>query len=134
MYPSADQRELTVLLRIARDLDIIGDVSVTVDNPSELLAWADVLPEPGVVAWRTRDSGKRFAQVSTSHGRSPIHGEVTVVLGCEQHRAFWDELVGRTDLEPGATRVLSVKALSSAWDAMPITPPEDPGVGLSRGA
>ena len=43
MYPSQEARELNILIRISRELDIIGDVSATVDNPSELLAWAAVL-------------------------------------------------------------------------------------------
>ncbi len=52
MYASADARQLAVLLRISRTMDIVGDVSVTVDNPSELLAWANILKEPTVLAWR----------------------------------------------------------------------------------
>jgi hypothetical protein len=46
MYPAKDARELGILLRISRDLDVVGDVTATVDNPSELLAWALVLADP----------------------------------------------------------------------------------------
>jgi len=52
MYPTKDARELAILLRISRELDIIGDVTATVDNPSELLAWALILSSPHIVAWR----------------------------------------------------------------------------------
>ena len=38
MYPAKDARELAILLRISRELDVVGDVTATVDNPSELLA------------------------------------------------------------------------------------------------
>ncbi|MCW2808775.1 MAG: hypothetical protein JWQ93_2730, partial [Marmoricola sp.] len=48
MYPSKEARELAILLRISRELDIVGDVSATVDNPSELLAWAAVLTRPDI--------------------------------------------------------------------------------------
>ena len=46
MYPSQDARELSVLLRISRELDIVGDVTATVDAPAELLAWANILTDP----------------------------------------------------------------------------------------
>jgi hypothetical protein len=123
MYPSADARQLAVLLRISRALDIVGDVSVRVDDPSELLAWAVVLPEPKVVAWRARDSEKRYVQVAAHHQHSPIHGNVAAVVHCDQHRAFWDELMDGSDLEPGAERPFDVRALSTAWAAMPLMPP-----------
>lgn len=36
MYPSGDTRQLSLLLRAARELDIVGDVTATVDHPSDL--------------------------------------------------------------------------------------------------
>lgn len=123
MYPSAKTRELAVLLRISRELDVCGDLTATVDNPSELIAWASVLATPTVLAWRTQDSGCRFVHVAAEHHRAPIHGHVTAVLACEQHPEFWDAL-GLHDLQPGRTRALSVRDLAEAWKTMPITPPE----------
>jgi hypothetical protein len=120
MYPSNDTREIAILLRISREIDIVGDVSVTVDNPSESLAWAGLLTEPKVVAWRASDSGHRYLQVTADHHRSPVHGRVAAVLRCEQHLAFWRELLGTDDLEPGGERTLTVADLASAWAAMPM--------------
>ena len=40
MYRAQAARELSILLRISRELDVVGDVTAIVDNPSELLAWA----------------------------------------------------------------------------------------------
>ena len=122
MYSSDDPRQIGVLLRISRSLDVVGDVTVKVDDPSELLAWANTLPEPTALVWRAVDSEKRYAQVSASHRRRPVHGTITAVLCCEQHRPFWDELLG-TDLEPGTDQPVSVKALSQAWaGAVPLAP------------
>ncbi|HEX6403247.1 MAG TPA: hypothetical protein VF003_08855 [Pseudonocardiaceae bacterium] len=39
---------LVTLLRIGVELNIVGDVTVTVDTPSVLLAWAHALPEPTI--------------------------------------------------------------------------------------
>ena len=44
MSTSIDAQQLTTLLRISSELDIIGDVTATVATPSELLAWAHALP------------------------------------------------------------------------------------------
>ncbi len=123
MYPSKDARELAILLRISRDLDIVGDVSATVDNPSELLAWASVLAEPTAVAWRAKDSGHRYVHVTADHRRAPIHGCVAAVLPCDQHPEFWSAL-DLDAVEPGQTRTLTLRTLSAAWTAMPITPPD----------
>ena len=131
MYPAKDARELAILLRISRELDVVGDVTATVDNPSELLAWALVLSRPSVVAWRGEDSGHRYLQVTAERRRPPIRGRVTAVLACEQHREFWNAL-GLDKLGTGDRRELGVTALSSAWDAMPITPtPSEPGPSRS---
>ncbi|GAB7007595.1 hypothetical protein JCM18899A_50700 [Nocardioides sp. AN3] len=125
MYPSAKARELTVLLRISRDLDVCGDLTATVDNPAELIAWASLLTDPTVLAWRAQDSGCRFVHVGADHHRAPIRGHVTAVLSCEQHPEFWDAL-HLDDIEAGGTRRLSVHALAKAWEAMPIIPPDSP--------
>jgi hypothetical protein len=122
MYPAQDTRELSILLRISKELDIVGDVTATVENPSELLAWANILADPTVVAWRAEDSGQRYIQVTDVHHREPIHGRITAVLRCEQHRAYWDELLPN-DVPPGAKVALTTSDLSVAWKAMPITPP-----------
>jgi len=123
MYPSKDARELAVLLRISRELDIVGDVSATVDNPSELLAWAAILIDATIAAWRGQDSGHRYLQVTAEHHRAPVHGHIAAVLPCEQHMEFWRAL-HLDELGPGQTRSLTVGDLSAAWSAMPLTPPE----------
>ena len=124
MYPAREARELAILLRISRELDICGDVTATVDNPSELLAWAAILTEPVITAWRAEDSGCRFVQVSADHQREPVRGHVSAVLACDQHPQFWDQLPLER-LAAGRTRALTVKDLATAWEAMPITPPTD---------
>jgi hypothetical protein len=107
MYPSKHARELAILLRISRELDIVGDVSATVDNPSELLAWATILTDPTVAAWRAQDSGQRYIQVTADHARAPVRGRVTAVLPCEQHTEFWHALT-LDQVSPGDTRTLSI--------------------------
>lgn len=119
MYPAKDARELAILLRISRELDVVGDVSATVDSPSELLAWAIVLSNPDVVAWRADESGHRYVHVTAQRRRAPIRGRLTAVLGCDQHLEFWGAL-GLESLDQGERRQLRVQDLSSAWDAMPI--------------
>ena len=92
MYPSKDARELAILLRISRELDIVGDVTATVDNPSELLAWALILSRPDVLAWRATDSGYRYLHATARHKRPPIRGQITAVLPCDQHPDYWNAL------------------------------------------
>lgn len=121
MYPAKDARELAILLRISRELDIVGDVTATVDNPSELLAWALILTRPNVLAWRATDSGHRYLQVSAHRQRAPIRGDITAVLDCEQHTDYWGAL-GLDELTPGDRRDLGIEAISTAWATMPITP------------
>jgi hypothetical protein len=123
MYPSAKTRELAVLLRISRELDVCGDLTATVDNPSELIAWASVLADPAVLAWRAQDSGCRFVHVAAHHHRAPIRGYVTAVMSCEQHPEFWDAL-HLANLEAGRSRSLSIRDLAEAWKVMPIIPPD----------
>lgn len=122
MYPAKDARELSVLLRISRELDVVGDVTATVDNPSELLAWALVLANSEVLAWRADYSGHRYIQVTAHRNRAPIRGCVTAMLHCDEHQAFWNAL-GLNQLAAGDRRPLNVEALSTAWEIMPITPP-----------
>jgi hypothetical protein len=123
MYPSKDARELAILLRISRELDIVGDVSATVDNPSELLAWAEVLSDATIAAWRGQDSGHRYLQVTAEHRRAPVRGRIAAVLPCEQHTEFWQAL-HLDEMAPGQTRNLNLSDLSAAWSAMPLAPPE----------
>jgi hypothetical protein len=123
MYPSKDARELAILLRISRELDIVGDISATVDDPSELLAWATILARPTIVAWRAKDSGHRYLQVTADRTRAPVRGRITAVLPGEQHLEFWHAL-GLDELAPGGREQLTTKSLSDAWAAMPITPPD----------
>jgi hypothetical protein len=125
MYPSPEAREVGILLRISRELDVCGDLTATVDNPSELIAWARVLTDPTVLAWRPQDSGCRFVQVSADHHKAPVRGHVSAVLACDQHAHFWDAL-DLGDLPPGGARSLRVADLAAAWEAMPLTPPESP--------
>jgi len=122
VFSTDDPRQIGVLLRISRALDIVGDVSVAVDDPSELLAWANTLPDATALAWRALDSEKRYLQVSAAHHRRPVHGTITAVLCCDEHRSFWDELLD-ADLEPGKEKPTSVDALARAWaTAVPLTP------------
>src|SRR5690348_13049502 len=113
MYPSPEAREITTLLRISREVDFCGDLTATVDNPSELIAWASVLTQPEIVAWQATDSGCRFVQVSANHHRAPVPGRVAAVLTCEQHPAFWDAL-GLRALPPGRSKLLKPHDLSAA--------------------
>jgi hypothetical protein len=122
MYRSQDARELSILMRISRELDIVGDVTAAVDNPSELLAWASILTQPTIVAWRSEDSGQRYLQVTAERRREPVRGRITAVLHCDEHREFWNELLP-DDLKPGGERPHQLTELSAAWEAMPISPP-----------
>jgi hypothetical protein len=121
MYPSHDARELSVLLRICRDLDVVGDVTATVDSPSELIAWASVLADAQIVGWRAKDSGHRYLQVTAERSAAPVRGRVTSVLPCEHHLQFWDAL-GLADLDHDGTKHVDLAALTDAWSAMPVTP------------
>lgn len=121
MYPSREERELGILLRISRELDICGDVTATVADPSELLAWATILSGHIVSAWRAQDSGHRFLQVAADHRGAPIRGHVAAVLDCEGHLEFWSAC-GLDDLGPGGTRRLVSADLARAWELMPISP------------
>ncbi|QWZ09948.1 hypothetical protein KRR39_09585 [Nocardioides panacis] len=121
MYLSKDARELSVLLAISRELDIVGDVSATVADPAELLAWASVLTDAEVVAWRAKDSGHRYVQVAADRHAAPVRGRVAAVLPCDRHREFWNAL--GLDEDNATVTHLSRAALSKAWSDTPITPP-----------
>ena len=123
MYPTQEAREIEVLLRISRELDVCGDLTATVDNPSELIAWADVLSEPAIVAWRASDSRCCFVQVSADHRGAPVRGRITAVLACDRHPAFWEGL-DLADLAAGHTRSLTINDLARAWEALPVTAPD----------
>ena len=123
MASSADERQLAVLLRISSSLDIVGDVSVTVDNPSELLAWANILKNPSIFAWRGHVSGKRFIHVTAVNGSNPIHGRATAALRADHHLMFWKTLIQNGDLEPGDEQSLTSQQLAEAWEAMPMEVP-----------
>ena len=124
MPSSADERQLAVLLRISQSLDIVGDVSVTVDNPSELLAWANVLSSPSIFAWRGHVSGKRFVHVTAVNGANPIHGRATASLRADQHQQFWKALIPEGDLDPGDEQPVTIQQLAEAWEAMPVEIPD----------
>lgn len=123
MASSTDARQLAVLLRIADTLDIVGDITVTVADPSQLLAWATVLGDPSVMAWRAEDSGQRYINLSTYNRHAPVHGQITVVLCAADHRPFWDELLP-DDLGPGTEQPLHHAKLTDAWNTMPLVPPD----------
>ncbi|MDI3331696.1 MAG: hypothetical protein QJR09_13320 [Micrococcus sp.] len=121
MYPPKDARELAVLMRISHELDVVGDVTATVDSPSELIAWVLILDQPQIVAWRAEETGHRYINATAQRDRAPIRGAITAVLSCEEHPDFWNAL-GLVDLAEGERRNVEPKALSKAWDIMPITP------------
>lgn len=122
---AGDRRQLTTLLKIAAGIDVVGDVSVTVSSPAELLAWAQMLPDPIVLAWRSEGSGHRFVSVTAFHERSPIHGNISIVLDGNRHIELWDALLGGRDLDPGEEALLDVARLAHAWNALPLSPPEE---------
>jgi hypothetical protein len=126
MLRARDARELSILLRISNELDILGDVTVTVDNPSELLAWARTLDRPAVLAWRAKDSGHRYAQVAAEHHKAPVRGLITAVLHCDRYTEFWDALA-LTELANGQCRKLTLDDLANAWAEMPLVPPTTSG-------
>jgi hypothetical protein len=116
MSTSIDAYQLSTLLRISSELDIIGDVTTTVTNPSDLLAWAHALPDPTICAWRAADSGNRYVHVTAACHRTPIHGRVTAVLAGDDHRLFWAVLLPE-DLAAGQEQLLPLSALVTAWSA-----------------
>jgi hypothetical protein len=124
MHRSTDVHQLSMLLRTSRELDIVGDVTATVDGPTDLLAWASLLPEPAICAWRSH-SGHRYVQATARHDRLPVHGIITAVLNADQNPHFWNELVDNNEPAPGDERMLTPHDLTRtcAWEA---TPPDTP--------
>lgn len=122
MYPNRAARELAGLLQISQEIDVVGDVTSIVANPSELIAWATVLTQPTVIAWQSTDSARRYVQVSAAHHHEPVRGRVTAVLHCEQHPEFWHALTDGHDLTTGRQVQLTRKDLSRAWDSLPVAP------------
>lgn len=115
MSISIDTQQLSTLLRISSELDIVGDVTATVVSPSALVAWAYALPEPIICAWRAEDSGNRYVQVTAACRRSPVHGRVTAVLTADEHDTFWVALLPDGDLTPGDEHILPLSTLAAAW-------------------
>jgi hypothetical protein len=126
MSTSSDSRQVAALLRLSQSVDIVGDVSVTVADPSELLAWASSLSSPSIFAWRGHVSGKRFVHVTAVHGSNPVHGRVTAALRADQHPAFWQAVLPDGDLAPGGELTLTVHDLARAWEDLPIEVPRPP--------
>jgi len=128
VYPSQNAHQISVLLRTSRELDVVGDVTATVDHPADLLAWSDLLPHPTICAWRAH-SGHRYVQVTSRYHHDPIHGHVAAVLAADAHREFWGELVRDGDLAPGQEQLLTPKELATAWAAMPLGLDAAPAAG-----
>jgi hypothetical protein len=117
MLTSPNPQQLSTLLHMSSALDIVGDVTATVDTPSALLAWASALPKPTICAWRAEDSGNRYVQVTATCHRTPLHGQVAAVLTGDDHRAFWSALLPKGDLAAGEEQFLPLSALAAAWSA-----------------
>ncbi len=117
MSTSIDTQQLSTLLRISSELDIVGDVTATVTSPSALVAWAYALPEPTICVWRAEDSGNRYVQVAAACHRNPVHGRVTAVLTADEHYTFWVALLPERDLAAGEKRILPLSSLAAAWSA-----------------
>ena len=115
---------LSTLLRISHDLDIIGDLTATVETPSALLAWAHALPEPIIYAWRAEDSATRYVHVSATCHHAPLRGQITAVLNAEPHHAFWSALLPQHDLTPGQQQPLPLSTLIAAWSTTTPQPGE----------
>lgn len=120
MFPSDAYQPIATLLRISESIDIVGDVSVTVANPAELLAWAQTLTSPSIFAWRGHVSGKRYVHVTAVSGVNPVHGRLTAALRADEHMDYWEALVPGGDLPPGEEVSLTPEALADAWSALPV--------------
>ena len=108
MRTFSDSRQMSVLLRIGSELDIVGDVSVCVAAPSELLAWCNVLDRPAIRAWHGTDSGQRYVHVTAASEHSPVRGRITAVLHADSnHEQFWKILMDERELAPGEDRELA---------------------------
>lgn len=115
MSTSIDAHQLSTLLRVNSALDIVGEVTATVANPSELAAWGPSLPEPTICARPAEDSGNRYVHFIAACHRTPVHGRVTAVLTGDDHRLFWAVLLPDNDLSAGEEQLLPLDALVTAW-------------------
>ena len=120
MFPSDAYQPIATLLRISETIDIVGDVSVTVANPAELLAWAQTLTSPSIFAWRGHVSGKRYVHVTSVNAANPVHGRITAALRADDHMDYWHVLVPGGDLPPGGEEPLTPGSLADAWSALPV--------------
>ena len=117
MSTSVDAQQLSTLLRISSELDIVGDVTATITSPSALVAWVYALPTPTICAWRAEDSGSRYVHVTAVCHRNPVHGRVTAVLPADEHYTFWVALLPDGDLAPGDEHIVALSTLAAAWSA-----------------
>ena len=114
------------------DVPVEGRPRALWTPPPELLAWASILSDAEIVAWRSTDSGHRYLQVTADRHTAPIRGRVTAVLPCEQHPELWNAL-GLHGLDNPTVTHLTRSALSKAWTDMPITPPQANSPGETGG-
>ncbi|GAB3762223.1 hypothetical protein [Microlunatus parietis] len=111
--------QIAVLLRASRELDIIGDVSVLVDSPGELVAWAGLLPLPTMIIWRAEKTGRRYVCLTATHREAPIRGQIMITLDGDRHRGLWRRLLaGRAELPPGTEHAVDTRRLIDAWNPL----------------
>ena len=114
--PSNRAHQIAVLLRASRELDVIGDVSVVVDSPGELIAWAGLLPSPTMIIWRAEETGRRYVCLTAMHREAPIRGRIMITLDGDRHPGLWRRLLaGRGELPPGTEHVADAGRLIDAW-------------------
>ena len=115
------EHQIGLLLRISAEMDIVGDVSVTLANPSDLIAWTSVLTRPVIMGWRASDSGRRYLQATAYHNHSPVHGTITAILPADERRQFWNTVLPE-DLTLGSEQRLQHRDLVEAWTEEPPSP------------
>ncbi|MGB3829917.1 MAG: hypothetical protein WA962_14210 [Ornithinimicrobium sp.] len=113
------------LLQGADDLDICGEVAVVVDEVYDVGAWVQALPDPRVLAWRDKDNGERYVQVSAEHGLPQIRGPVAVWWLARGQHPFWVTLLDGEDLEPGVERELTCHHVLAALARLRIRHPHE---------
>ncbi len=107
---------MVTLVQRALTIDIVGDVTSTVDTSEDLVAWTNLLIRPVILAWRSFDDGHRYLQVQAPHPGPPVNGHVIIQMPCEAHSPFWSALVCE-ELPPGTERELDRHTMLSAWMA-----------------
>lgn len=115
MSDATTHKSLSRLLQHSLSLDIVGDATVAVRRPGELIEWTDLLAHPLIVAWRCADTGSRFVDAYARQASPPINGHVTIHFLCEDHLEFWAALV-TGDLALGVEREIDRRALRSAYN------------------